>query len=232
MPNFSTNSWSVLHEEPGVILTHCSGLVAELVQRFSGGGAPLPKNNAASGMKDRNKEDWQTQRSRGTQERTEAQARRRKNITEFLGDSSIPLPDSLPQHSASLPSSVGLEALGGPGGSGSERRKNKAASRFSGFFGAAAGAGPFNKVRPPRTPTLPPHTVPQHCTLTLPPHTVPQHCTLTLHPHTVPQQCTLTLHPHTVPQHCTLTLGGVTMEFGYMGLLTWWFDMEWDLGLR
>ncbi|XP_041130004.1 pleckstrin homology domain-containing family G member 5-like [Polyodon spathula] len=74
-----------------------------------------------------------------------AQARRRKNITEFLGDSSIPLPDSLPQHSASLPSSVGLEALGGPGGSGSEKRKNKAASRFSGFFGAAAGAGPFNK---------------------------------------------------------------------------------------
>eukprot|EP00066_Takifugu_rubripes_P011847 XP_011601113.1 PREDICTED: pleckstrin homology domain-containing family G member 5 isoform X1 [Takifugu rubripes] len=63
------------------------------------------------------------------------QARRRKNITEFLGEANIPTPDALGQISGSLPS-VGV---------GSESWKNRAASRFSGFFSSNAGAGPFGK---------------------------------------------------------------------------------------
>ncbi|KAI1890693.1 hypothetical protein AGOR_G00156270 [Albula goreensis] len=63
------------------------------------------------------------------------QARRRKNMTEFLGDSSIPSPDSLGQLGGSLPSV----------GPGPDSWKNRAASRFSGFFSSGAVAGPFGK---------------------------------------------------------------------------------------
>ncbi|XP_056447397.1 pleckstrin homology domain-containing family G member 5 isoform X6 [Gadus chalcogrammus] len=63
------------------------------------------------------------------------QARRRKNITEFLGDSNIPSPDSLSQMGTPLP---GV-------GAGPDNWKNRAASRFSGFFGSTAGAGAFGK---------------------------------------------------------------------------------------
>uniref|UniRef100_H3D4I3 Pleckstrin homology domain containing, family G (with RhoGef domain) member 5b n=1 Tax=Tetraodon nigroviridis TaxID=99883 RepID=H3D4I3_TETNG len=63
------------------------------------------------------------------------QARRRKNITEFLGEVNIPTPDALGQISGSLPSV----------GAGPESWKNRAASRFSGFFSSSAGAGPFGK---------------------------------------------------------------------------------------
>ncbi|XP_045065404.1 pleckstrin homology domain-containing family G member 5 isoform X2 [Coregonus clupeaformis] len=63
------------------------------------------------------------------------QARRRKNMTEFLGDASIPSPDSLTVLSGSL-SSMGV---------GPDSWKNRAASRFSGFFGSNAGAGAFGK---------------------------------------------------------------------------------------
>ncbi|CAB1336620.1 unnamed protein product [Coregonus sp. 'balchen'] len=65
----------------------------------------------------------------------QGQARRRKNMTEFLGDASIPSPDSLTVLSGSL-SSMGV---------GSDSWKNRAASRFSGFFGSNAGAGAFGK---------------------------------------------------------------------------------------
>lgn len=68
----------------------------------------------------------------------QGQARRRKNITEFLGEANIPTPDALGQISGSLPS-VGV---------GPESWKNRAASRFSGFFSSNAGAGPFGKVTP------------------------------------------------------------------------------------
>ena len=70
------------------------------------------------------------------------QARRRKNITEFLGDSNIPSPDSLSQMGTPLP---GV-------GAGPDNWKNRAASRFSGFFGSTAGAGAFGKVRTKNTP--------------------------------------------------------------------------------
>ncbi|XP_056129554.1 pleckstrin homology domain-containing family G member 5 isoform X1 [Lampris incognitus] len=63
------------------------------------------------------------------------QARRRKNMTEFLGETNIPTPDSLGQISGSLPSV----------GAGPDSWKNRAASRFSGFFSSSAGAGAFGK---------------------------------------------------------------------------------------
>lgn len=67
----------------------------------------------------------------------QGQARRRKNMTEFLGDASIPSPDSLTALSGSLPSV----------GAGPDSWKNRAASRFSGFFSPNTGAGAFGKVR-------------------------------------------------------------------------------------
>ncbi|KAM9855777.1 pleckstrin homology domain-containing family G member 5 isoform 2-T2 [Aulostomus maculatus] len=63
------------------------------------------------------------------------QARRRKNMTEFLGETNIPTPDSLAQIGGSLPSV----------GAGPDSWKNRAASRFSGFFSSNAGAGAFGK---------------------------------------------------------------------------------------
>uniref|UniRef100_A0A3Q1GXZ9 Pleckstrin homology domain containing, family G (with RhoGef domain) member 5b n=1 Tax=Acanthochromis polyacanthus TaxID=80966 RepID=A0A3Q1GXZ9_9TELE len=63
------------------------------------------------------------------------QARRRKNMTEFLGETNIPTPDALGQIGGSLP------IIGG----GPDSWKNRAASRFSGFFSSNAGAGPFVK---------------------------------------------------------------------------------------
>lgn len=63
------------------------------------------------------------------------QARRRKNITEFLGEANIPTPDALGQIGGSLPAV----------GAGPDSWKNRAASRFSGFFSSNAGAGSFGK---------------------------------------------------------------------------------------
>ncbi|XP_022045474.2 pleckstrin homology domain-containing family G member 5 isoform X1 [Acanthochromis polyacanthus] len=63
------------------------------------------------------------------------QARRRKNMTEFLGETNIPTPDALGQIGGSLP------IIGG----GPDSWKNRAASRFSGFFSSNTGAGPFVK---------------------------------------------------------------------------------------
>ncbi|XP_042264516.1 pleckstrin homology domain-containing family G member 5 isoform X3 [Thunnus maccoyii] len=63
------------------------------------------------------------------------QARRRKNMTEFLGETNIPTPDALGQIGGSLPSV----------GAGPDSWKNRAASRFSGFFSSNAGAGAFGK---------------------------------------------------------------------------------------
>ncbi|KAF7696122.1 pleckstrin homology domain-containing family G member 5 isoform X5 [Silurus meridionalis] len=55
----------------------------------------------------------------------QSQARRRKNMTEFLGDANIPSPDSLAQLGGSLPTITS---------SGYDKHKNRSASRFSGFF--------------------------------------------------------------------------------------------------
>ncbi|NXM81167.1 PKHG5 protein, partial [Oenanthe oenanthe] len=60
-----------------------------------------------------------------------ATGRRRKNITEFLGDTSIPSPEPALHGSSSLPSN------------GTDTWKNRAASRFSGFFGSGTNTGSF-----------------------------------------------------------------------------------------
>ncbi|XP_077314462.1 pleckstrin homology domain-containing family G member 5 isoform X3 [Lithobates pipiens] len=60
-----------------------------------------------------------------------APGRRRKNMTEFLGDATIPIQEPPQNLSGSLPNN------------GNDTWKNRAASRFSGFFGA--GTGPFGK---------------------------------------------------------------------------------------
>uniref|UniRef100_A0AAR2INT0 Pleckstrin homology domain containing, family G (with RhoGef domain) member 5b n=1 Tax=Pygocentrus nattereri TaxID=42514 RepID=A0AAR2INT0_PYGNA len=61
----------------------------------------------------------------------QGQARRRKNMTEFLGDASIPASDTVSQLSGSLPNSA----------TGADRWKNRAASRFSGLFSSGSGNG-------------------------------------------------------------------------------------------
>ncbi|NXT25984.1 PKHG5 protein, partial [Syrrhaptes paradoxus] len=62
-----------------------------------------------------------------------APGRRRKNMTEFLGDASIPGPESPPHGGGSLPAN------------GTDTWKNRAASRFSGFFGSGTGASSFGR---------------------------------------------------------------------------------------
>lgn len=64
----------------------------------------------------------------------QAPGRRRKNMTEFLGDTSIPGPEPAPHAGGSLPAN------------GTDTWKNRAASRFSGFFGSGTGAGSFGRV--------------------------------------------------------------------------------------
>uniref|UniRef100_A0A3B4H4Y5 Pleckstrin homology and RhoGEF domain containing G5 n=1 Tax=Pundamilia nyererei TaxID=303518 RepID=A0A3B4H4Y5_9CICH len=73
--------------------------------------------------------------SLGRRESIDLLARRRKNITEFLGEANIPTPDALGQIGGSLPAV----------GAGPDSWKNRAASRFSGFFSSNAGAGSFGK---------------------------------------------------------------------------------------
>ncbi|KAL2296517.1 hypothetical protein Nmel_015836, partial [Mimus melanotis] len=70
--------------------------------------------------------------SRGTwRSDSAAPGRRRKNITEFLGDTSIPSPEPALHGSSSLPTN------------GTDTWKNRAASRFSGFFGSGTNTGSF-----------------------------------------------------------------------------------------
>ncbi|NXV73950.1 PKHG5 protein, partial [Atlantisia rogersi] len=62
-----------------------------------------------------------------------APGRRRKNMTEFLGDTSIPSPEPALHSGSSLPAN------------GTDTWKNRAASRFSGFFGSGTGAASFGR---------------------------------------------------------------------------------------
>ncbi|NXT58761.1 PKHG5 protein, partial [Pluvianellus socialis] len=62
-----------------------------------------------------------------------APGRRRKNMTEFLGDASIPSPEPAPHGTSSLPAN------------GTDTWKNRAASRFSGFFGSSTGSSSFGR---------------------------------------------------------------------------------------
>ncbi|NWR49417.1 PKHG5 protein, partial [Regulus satrapa] len=71
----------------------------------------------------------------GRREGTESLApgRRRKNIPEFLGDTSIPSPEPALHGSSSLPTN------------GTDTWKIRAASRFSGFFGSGTSTGSFGR---------------------------------------------------------------------------------------
>lgn len=66
----------------------------------------------------------------------QGQARRRKNMPEFLGDSSTPHQDSISQLSGSIPGSI----------MGTDRWRNRAAIRFSGLFSSNSGNGSLGKV--------------------------------------------------------------------------------------
>lgn len=55
-------------------------------------------------------------------------------MTEFLGDTSIPGPEPASHGAGSLPAN------------GTDTWKNRAASRFSGFFGSGTSAGSFGRV--------------------------------------------------------------------------------------
>ncbi|KAK1340548.1 hypothetical protein QTO34_019118 [Cnephaeus nilssonii] len=66
-----------------------------------------------------------------------APGRRRKNMSEFLGEASIPGQEPPAPSSCSLPS--------GGGGGGSDSWKNRAASRFSGFFSSGPSASVFGR---------------------------------------------------------------------------------------
>ncbi|NXA03006.1 PKHG5 protein, partial [Sapayoa aenigma] len=59
--------------------------------------------------------------------------RRRKNMTEFLGDTNIPSPELAPNVGSSLPTN------------GTDTWKNRAASRFSGFFSSGTSTGSFGR---------------------------------------------------------------------------------------
>uniref|UniRef100_A0A286XHV9 Pleckstrin homology and RhoGEF domain containing G5 n=1 Tax=Cavia porcellus TaxID=10141 RepID=A0A286XHV9_CAVPO len=63
-----------------------------------------------------------------------APGRRRKNMSEFLGEASVPGQEPPTPSSSSLPTS------GGPSSGGGDSWKNRAASRFSGFFSSSPSA--------------------------------------------------------------------------------------------
>uniref|UniRef100_A0A671N9P9 Pleckstrin homology domain-containing family G member 5-like n=1 Tax=Sinocyclocheilus anshuiensis TaxID=1608454 RepID=A0A671N9P9_9TELE len=65
-------------------------------------------------------------------------ARRRKNMTEFLGDANIPSPDTLAMLGGSLPSVPPGGLLPGVA-AGPDNWKNRATNRISVFFGAGSG---------------------------------------------------------------------------------------------
>ncbi|XP_075406633.1 pleckstrin homology domain-containing family G member 5 isoform X4 [Tenrec ecaudatus] len=81
-----------------------------------------------------------------------APGRRRKNMLEFLGEVSIPGQEPAAPSSCSLPSTSssnsGSSSSGsgsGPSSTGGESWKNRAASRFSGFFSSGPSASAFGR---------------------------------------------------------------------------------------
>ncbi|KTG36068.1 hypothetical protein cypCar_00002975 [Cyprinus carpio] len=153
MLNFRQRTWNVpsmstLPEVPGGMLIHYSplnelprihahrprttGLVAARVQRFEAGDVPplhpMPVTTPTS-------PNSPTYPPGDTKQGIKGQARRRKNMPEFLGDASVPNQDSISQLSSSLPGSV----------TGTDRWRNRAASRFSGLFSSNSGNGSLGK---------------------------------------------------------------------------------------
>ncbi|TRY59726.1 hypothetical protein DNTS_002512 [Danionella cerebrum] len=106
---------------------HTTGLVAARVQRFENRDvepmSPMPVTPPPSPISPTNPQSDAKLGSKG-------QTRRRKNMPEFLGDTSVPNQDSLSQLGGSLPGS----------GTGTDRWRNRAASRFSGLFSSGNGS--------------------------------------------------------------------------------------------
>ncbi|KAK1799572.1 hypothetical protein P4O66_000451 [Electrophorus voltai] len=127
-PEGMLTSYSPL-SEPSPTSPHCpstphtAGLVAARVQCFEARVSPTPGGSHPSDL------------SGETKQGNKGQARRRKNMTEFLGDASIPATDSVSQLSGSLPNSA----------TGTDRWKNRAASRFSGLFSSSSSNGSVGK---------------------------------------------------------------------------------------
>ncbi|KTF98595.1 hypothetical protein cypCar_00007715 [Cyprinus carpio] len=126
--------YSPLNELPRINAhrPHTKGLVAARIQRFEAGDTPpqspmpittpTPPNN-------------HTYTSGDTKQGIKGQTRRRKNMPEFLGDASAASQDSVSQLSGSLPGSA----------TGTDRWRNRAASRFSGLFSSNSGNGSLGK---------------------------------------------------------------------------------------
>ncbi|XP_060793389.1 pleckstrin homology domain-containing family G member 5 isoform X4 [Neoarius graeffei] len=89
--------------------------------KISGGGSPYILNPSHDKV-----EQGSLTRQENVDILGQSQARRRKNMTEFLGDANIPSPDSLAQLGGSLPTIAS---------SSYDKQKNtRPTSRFSGFF--------------------------------------------------------------------------------------------------
>ncbi|ROL46012.1 Pleckstrin homology domain-containing family G member 5 [Anabarilius grahami] len=153
MLNFRQRTWNVpsmstFPEVPGGMLIHYSplnelprihahrphttGLVAARVQRFEAGDAPPPSPKPVATPTLPNSPTYPPG---DTKQGIKSQARRRKNMPEFLGEASVPNQDSVSQLSGSLPGSI----------TGTDRWRNRAASRFSGLFSSNSGNGSLGK---------------------------------------------------------------------------------------
>lgn len=75
----------------------------------------------------------------------QAPGRRRKNMSEFLGEASIPGQEPPAPSSCSLP----VGSSGGTSSGSNESWKNRAASRFSGFFSSSPSTSAFGRVCSP-----------------------------------------------------------------------------------
>ncbi|XP_068096533.1 pleckstrin homology domain-containing family G member 5 isoform X2 [Hyperolius riggenbachi] len=108
--------------------------VEQAVKDFRSLSLPIMRNTGATSTYIFNPPNERTEQPPFRRESSDilAPGRRRKNMTEFLGDATIPGQDSLQNLSGSLPNN------------GSDTWKNRAASRFSGFFGSGT-TGPFGK---------------------------------------------------------------------------------------
>ncbi|KAG8568648.1 hypothetical protein GDO81_014090 [Engystomops pustulosus] len=115
-----------------VELVVAAGLVAARIQLFNSKTSAKKKssNNIQNGSVPNQPLKKSSSLDRILDKNAEAPGRRRKNMNEFLGDASIPMQDSPQNFSCSLPNN--------------DTWKNRAASRFSGFFGSGT-AGPFGK---------------------------------------------------------------------------------------
>ncbi|XP_041427419.1 pleckstrin homology domain-containing family G member 5 isoform X2 [Xenopus laevis] len=106
--------------------------VEQAVKEFRSLSLPIMRNTGATSAFIFNPAAERSDQPPFRRENTDilAPGRKRKNMNEFLGDASIPVQDPIQSFSCS--------------NNGADTWKNRAASRFSGFFGSAA-TGPFGR---------------------------------------------------------------------------------------